>query len=764
MINAVADSVIFRWRSKKYTKDGSLESSLNSSLSESTVDPYSWFEIEEWVIDICTNQNTRILASADWMDAKVKMSRKDLEVAWNHFARLKPYCRNRILEFLKHRRDEEPGWTLCHFEFPKKWSPARLFAVRREEQIILLTLSRPSFNDQDSDSPSVRPKIEGLGVGLPKRVAFDGGLGEESGPKGEAKSTQDNVLAPNTLDLRNRIAGLEKKRHGLGHQDYERLADLNDRIDYLRDQLKSDAKPTSISEKRLTEPGKSDSSRAPGIIHEEQFSNPIRREIIIEKNSNESDQYYDDLDLLPPPRPRRVYVAEGNSITRYPRREDSEYVVRNNSRYGPRERQDYYEEDAIVRSRDQDRPPPRHWQERSRSHSRPMRQDSFSPRGGPIVRRDQSRERPRPREQTSQTPKQLSKEIYYEYPRPRVGHDRTRSRQGTVEEDVIIRRGEREREIPRETIVEREVVHNRDNYMRPFDENEWVEVIEERDDYTRRPRDQVVIRRNERSPSPESEPEREPAPVRDKYEDDIMSPDYGAIVLRRDNRSRSRPREGYSRQRTVDRYEDEYDDRHVVETPGQSKALVLRAGASRLPYDYFRERVLNGSIRVRGDDHIGNPSDDSPGFSDDRRPRRRSLSRRSVRPEPAVSSYIRRPSRPAISRRGSYRDQSWAPSLRRRLSETWHGFDSSEDEESRYPPIRRLDSEKNGPEIELSDAEVIAQTLKQLTTIQDCEMPGTGLPAPPSRTRSEVGPSALKNTSYSSSGPERPRSFPVTGR
>ena len=722
----MADSIILRWPSKKYTRDRSLESSLNSSLSESTTDPYSWFEIEVWVIDICTNQNTKILASADWMDAKMKMSRKDLEVAWIHFAKLKPYCRNRILEFLNHRRDEEPGWTLCHFEIPHKWSPARLFTGRRDEQIIQLTLSRPRLNDQNIDLPSVRPKIEGLGGGLPKHVAFGGGLGEESGTKGEAKSTHDNILALNTLDLRNRIAGLEKKKHGLGPQDYERLADLNDMIDYLRDQLKSNAKTTSIYEQRPKEPGNSDSSRAPAIIHQEPSSNSIRRETII---GNEPDQYYYDLDYPPPPRRRRVY-REPPYLPRRVYREPS-YLPQRAYREPPYLPQRAYgaEENSMARHRPREELEIIERDSSPQSRSRPLRQDSFGPRGGPIVRRDQSWERPRPNNQTSQPSTQVSE------------HDRTRSRQSTIEEDIIIRRGERETERPRER-----------------------EIVYEPDDYTRRPGDQLVIRRNERSPSPEPEPEPKSVPVRDRYEDDRLSSDYGAIVIRRDERSKSRPREKYSRQRTVDRYEDEYDERRLVEAPGQSQALVLRAGASRLPYDYVQERVLNGSIRVRGDDHIGNPSDDSPGFSDDRRPRRRLISRESVRHEPAVSPYIRRPSRAASSRRGSYRDRSWAPSLRRRLSETWHHNDSSEDEESSYPPIKRVDSEKTGLEIKLSDAEVIAQTLKQLTTIQDRDMPGTGLPAPPTRTSSEIGPSALKNTSYPSSGPERQRSFPVSGR
>ena len=694
MIKAVADSVILRWRSKKSTRDSSPEPSLNSSLSESSTSPHSWFEIEVWVIDICTYQSTRILASADWMDAKMKISRKDLEVAWSHLAKLKPYCRYRILDFLNHRRDEEPGWTLCHFEVPHKWSPAKLFGMRRDDQMIQLTLSRPKLDNQDSDSPRGRPKIEGQGGGLPKRVAFGGELREESGTMGKAKSTNKNVLAMDTLDLRNKIAGLEKKKDGLGPHEYERLADLNDMIDYLRDRLESDAKMTSIYDKSQTEPGKSDSTREQVVIHHEQIPDSDRREIFIEE-----ERYDRELGPRAPPRPRRVYGADDDVIARHrPRDEfeiieresspgklDSEgqYVVRSKSRYGPSERP-YREEEVYLEHRDS---LPSRWQERSRSRSRPSRQDSLGPRGGPIVRRDRSWERPK--DQTSQPSKQVSEEIdYYDYAQGgRVGHGRTRSRQSTV----------------------------------------------------------------------------------DRYEEDQWSPHRREIVIRRDERPHSRPRErqyfsssGSEHNSLTSRIV--RSERPAVDASGQSQALVVRAGASGLPYDYVRERVFNGGIRVRGDDHIGNSPDDSPGFSDDYRPRRRSFSRILPQLEHPVSPYIRRPSRPSSSRRGSYRDRSWAPSLRRRLSETWHQFDSSEDEGSRYRSMKRVDSEKNGPETELSDAEVIAQTLKQLTTIQDSDMPATGTFAPPTRTKSEVGPSALKNALSASTGPERQRSFPVSGR
>ena len=169
---------------------------------------------------------------------------------------------------------------------------------------------------------------------------------------------------------------------------------------------------------------------------------------------------------------------------------------------------------------------------------------------------------------------------------------------------------------------------------------------------------------------------------------------------------------------------------------GESRALVLRVGAYGPAYDYVRERVLNGGIRVRGES-----------------------------PEPAVLQHVRRLSRPPASRRNSYRDQIWA---RRRLSETWHQFDSNEDEDSGYPRTERNESGNDKPETELSDAEVIAQTLKQLTTIQDSDMPTTGMFVPPADTKPasemEVGRSALKNAPYASSGSERNRSLPVPGR
>ena len=183
----------------------------------------------------------------------------------------------------------------------------------------------------------------------------------------------------------------------------------------------------------------------------------------------------------------------------------------------------------------------------------------------------------------------------------------------------------------------------------------------------------------------------------------------------------------------------------VVDPSGQSQALVLRASASGHPYDYVRERALNAGIRVRGDDDI------------DSRP-----------VNPAVSQSIKRASQPPLSRRNSYQDRSWAPSLRRRLSKTWYQFDLSEDEQFRYRGIKRVHSEKVNSETELSDAEVIAQTLNKYTTIKDKDIPITGVPASSSHTdkasEMEIGRSAQKKAPHALSGSDSERSISVPGR
>ena len=668
-----------RWRSKKSLRESSPESSLSSTLSEGGTDPYPNLEFETWLLDFSSNRTTELLPSADWLFAKMKTIKKDHDV-WSHFARLRPHWRNRIFAFLEIRRDEDPGWTLYYLEVPQKWSRTRIFGQRRDEQLIQLILCRRRMSDQESDLLRERSKIEGPGSGLPKRVSFAGDL-EEAGTEKGVHTISDHASQKKASEISEQIARLEEKRNGLarsglGTRDYERIADLEDMIIYLRDQLKSEATRTNVPnmttfhDEHQSDPMRTGASRAPVIIREDRIPNSGREdEVIVE-------EYSYDRDPSPIPARRTVYEDTISVPNRYPRnthndweimrRETSpgktdyegRYGVRNNSRHGVRERQrsDYEEEDLIVIPRDRERSSQGGWQERSRSRPRPARQDSVGTRGEPIViRRDRSWERSK-----SRPSRQLSQETDYydDYERRRVGDDDIGPRRRTEEEVYLPRRQE------------------------------------------------IVIRGNGTS---------KPRPRDRQYT-------FSSESEHSYNGSRTRRR------------------RPALDTSDQSKALVLRAGASRLPYDYLKERVSNAGIRVRGDDDIGSPP-----------------------PESVISQDIRENSRLPTLRRNSYRDRRWAPGLRRRLSERLHDFDSMEDEVSRYQNAKMNEKDNGGPVTELSDAEVIAQTLKQYTTIQDSDLPVTGVSAP-TRTKVEVGPSALKNASYASPGPERTRSLPVPGR
>ena len=539
------------------------------------------------------------------------------------------------------------------------------------------------MDDQDSDVPESGPKVEDPGGGLPKRVTFVEGVEEKSVIERGSHGPPNDVLARHTSSLRERVARLEEKRNGLGIYDHERIADLTEMIDYLKDQLKPLVTQTST-----LEPNQASGEHIP--------DSNLREEIIIEERrhgripspppSSSWRQNNTDWVIVPSRYPHQI----GDKPERYssPERTDYEgrYGARDQSRNAPqlrrREAEDidvyrqdddklsrrgWSEKDIVVRSRDLDRSSQRGWQGRSRSRFCPSQQDFLDTRGRPVIIRARDRSWERSRPQSMRPSRQLSKVTdKYDY-----------SERSTMANEI-------------------------------------------------RPRERISDIQEERS-----------------------SPEMHDFVIRRDQSSKPSL---HSRQYSSSS-ESEYSYngsrvRHgqpIVGPFGQTQALVLRAGASSHPYDYIQERVLNGGIRVRGDDDIDS----------------RLL-------DPAVSEHVRRASQPPSSRRNSYRDRSWASSLRRRPSETWHQFDSSEDEQSRYRSIKRASSEKVNSETELSDAEVIAQTLNKYTTINDNDMPTTGVSAPSSRTNKAseigIGRSALKKAPHALSGPDSKRSLSVPGK
>ena len=663
----MADFGFPRRRPKKSTREGSPESSLSYEYLENSSGPFPGLEFETWLLDYCTHQATELLPSTAWLLEKFQ-SVKRFEEVWSRFARLRPYWRSRIFEFLELSKQVHPGWRLHYLESSPKWPRARLFGQRHDDQSVLLILCRRRVNDQDSDVPKGEPKIEVPDFGSRKRVTVIEETEEEPGAERGYNLPQNDVLTGTISSLREQITRLVDKRDGLGLQDHERITDLDDMIDYLSDQLKS----------LLTQTGTLDTETS----HDERKSQPIRS-----KPNETSGEHIPDSNS-------RYEIFTGEPIGGKPERYSSperpgyegRYGARDQSRNGQQLRRreaedidvfgqgddrpslrDWSEKGIVVRSRDLDRSSQRAWQGRSRSRFHPSRQDSLETRGGPVVVRARDRSWERSRPQPMRPSRQSSKVT---------------------------------------------------------DECEYVERSTVANDI--RPRERTGERQEERS-----------------------SPETHAVVIRRDQTSKPRLHSG--QYLSSSESEHSYNGSRVrrgqttVGPSGQSQALVLRAGASGHPYDYIQERVLNGGIRVRGDDEV------------ESRPL-----------DPAVSQRVRRASQPPSSKRNSYRDRSRAPSLQRRFSEKLHKFDSSEDEQSRYRSINRVDSETKNPETELSDAEVIAQTLNKYTTIQERDMPTTGVSAPSSHTNkvpeTEIGRSAPKRAPHTLSGLESKRSLSVPGR
>lgn len=244
----------------------------------------------------------------------------------------------------------------------------------------------------------------------------------------------------------------------------------------------------------------------------------------------------------PPPGPlplrseREEFVFRAPKIREpSPEPERTEITIRERSRGPPREKERGYEEEDIIIRRDERRAPPREW-ERERGfeediiirRNEPSR-DPPRDRGRDFeeeeitIKRDERRrpraasyerdsltisssDRERPRTRSTRGKFQgEEQQIIIRRDEPR---SRARSRAGYEEEEIDIRRGggwdrERARERSRET-------HRGD----------YEDITFKHDDSNGRHKDEIIIRRPERSPSPEPirepvrEPVREPEPVR----------------------------------------------------------------------------------------------------------------------------------------------------------------------------------------------------------------------------------------------------------
>ena len=457
-------------------------------LPESSTGPSTKLEIETWLIDVYSDRSTKFIPSADWLIAKLKTIKKDQDV-WNRFANLRPHWRNAILDFLKFVKNSE--WILYHLDVPQRWSRTRLFGQRRDEQLVQLVLCRRRINDEDGDMRKSRPKTEGRGDSLPKRVSFATKFEEDSGAESDVNAASDHILPRYISDLKERITILEEKRNRLGVDDQERVGDLNDMIAYLRDQL-SDATHTgalntiAFQDERQPKPRRSESIRAPTIIHEEYIPHQSRRDDIIVSNEN-SDRVFS-------PPSRRPSNADNTTVASYyphfthddleiretessPGKTDYEdrHGVSDDIYYEPRERRRSHrevediivEEDVDTTYHGNDRSSQKGWRERSRYRLPPSRQYSTSTRGGPLVTGIRERSWERSNSRPSRASRQPYREIDYDdyFERQMVGNDHMRSRNRTRERkeawspkrrEIVIRAPEPEFEEKESFAVEEE--------------------------------------------------------------------------------------------------------------------------------------------------------------------------------------------------------------------------------------------------------------------------------------------------------------------
>ncbi|KAL8905384.1 MAG: hypothetical protein Q9207_002668 [Kuettlingeria erythrocarpa] len=210
---------------------------------------------------------------------------------------------------------------------------------------------------------------------------------------------------------------------------------------------------------------------------------------------------------------------------------DQEIVIRRSSRSRERERprqSDFREEDIIIRREERERERPRQSDFREediiirreeRERDRPRERDRGYEKDEIIIRRDE-RERDRPRTRASSFDKETIK-LRIDEREPR----RAKSRADFQEEDITIRRTERER--PSRGYREEDLmIRHRDasretrRTMRSRSRSRDREDITIRhDERGGRHRDEIIIRREEKSPSPEPvyvppPPPPEPEPIR----------------------------------------------------------------------------------------------------------------------------------------------------------------------------------------------------------------------------------------------------------
>ena len=692
------------------------------------------------------------MPSAEWLEKKFGKQNKNPDV-WRCFAGLKPLWRNAILDFLRFRNlKEDIDWSLYHIELPQRHSRMGLghkhddqliqvIIVKREdfeksEQARATNGPRPikSYSDMEGRQARDHPSITQSNAHPYPKVSFADETDEKLTAKPTAISAHQPLPYRNEDEMRDAIKRLGAKKEKLDDTERERIDEINDMILLLAAQL--ELHDTLSPSQRKTLYGDSDQNEASGTIMRPRPSNMSKNPERHKPASGATDQTEEI--FVPRDHRNRPLGSVDTMHDGFTRR----YSVTGDGE--PNEQNDVYH--GRYGSRENDNTPTSFDYPRSRSRL-PLRQKYAPPipAGELVARQTSPRKRSRSFERSRQRRRPRER-----YPSPE-------------REEVTVRRSNREAPSRDKDEIWHEYPGERERHFSPY-RDEGIIIRRDHRDSPRYEREDIIIReRDERLMDLREKAEG----LKWKREEATRNRDYatnndltynaipdlqGQISELEAQGSRRRPTRRVSDYALEDETRGQYPLRlHPTVTrtstledpkwPGaESKALILRTGGSRQAPEYMEERILDRSIRVRGEqDNLRSPEEYAH------------IKRLQTPIESRQNSYTER-DRPYVSRRPTL-EPDWAdiglyapfdtrgPSgahlehshrrprhrnlerLRNQHRRPRRTISSGSDEDDEYIPIHSRDNSKSPTR--LSDQEVIANTLRRFTTFQGDQPPTT---------------------------------------
>ena len=643
------------------------------------------------------------MPSAEWLERISRKQNRESNL-WRCFAGLDFLWRNSILEFLKWRNDDDAfNWSLYYIKMPQRSSRLTVSGHKRDNQLLQVII----FRREDPPEEKIDRRVSGESSSSERpqlKVSFAEEIMKNQNTKPTVISSHEPLRFRNKDQIKEAIKRLGAKKEKLDGAEPERIDEINDMILLLATQLQ--LHDTLSQSQRDILYGDSQYDEYPGINVEPGVGFQTKRSKRRESQSRMKSHATDRTEEIYTPRDERNRLLEETDDwdNMYSSTGGGELLIRQNS---PKK-------------------------SRSFERARPMERPSYtypSLNGEAVAIRRQDRERHRDAGENS-----------YEIPA-----QRERYLAPSRGQEIVIRR-----DVPEVPEYDRDELVIRDRERSPTDDMAISPKGYEHLALSQRPRqlnerlpeqhngleklrlkEEILRLKEERAASnhdyatasdlaQNAIPEIQAQIRRLKAQDGRRYPnrqvsDYGLV-----EESRHPYRQRFSPiRRTSTFMEDSWPT-------AASKALVLRTGGSRQPDDYLRERILDRSIRIRGDPErsispvriIMAP----PPPADSRQSSYSERDRRHVSRRPTLESELAFEERSSRAHRGYSHGRPRHRELERVKNRPWRSrpaFSSSEDDD--YPPTRRrtASNQRSGP----SNEEVITQTLKRFTTFQGDQPP-----------------------------------------